>query len=352
MSAGRSLSKRVPWNVAKALLRENEIDIGTGWPTTMDRVPDGGNFDEACIESSICSQKNVRIYEGEADELQAIADALMGITLPQSPFRNRFPYVLDDEQLSAIEDHEDPILVFKKREDDAFYFVFSHKTVYFQRTHFDRLAYGNDTDGIDNEKLRNALQSSDEMIVIERENRQSFQAVVIQPATGYLQVRVDLQNIRGNAFHVRDLNDHHEKVLSELLTVSTTRALKPLNLFPLISNLYGTPTSASRIVRVGYIGSDDIARNESSALDNVDIRNSASHIKALEPLNGAAEDQKIFEIKLVCDSQVLVSAPPSSLIMKSTETQAKLIEPRLMDFTVEKVLFEKDFATLISSMLS
>nr|WP_295234202.1 hypothetical protein [uncultured Brevundimonas sp.] len=105
-----SVKERLPFRVAQRILSTAGFPKGKSWTAIEEKIADGekgGSYtalETAYIESLVVSEKSVSLYELSDDHMQAAYKVCAAIekSIPDSPFKNLFPYSLTEKELSSV----------------------------------------------------------------------------------------------------------------------------------------------------------------------------------------------------------------------------------------------------------
>ena len=246
-----SVKKRVPFRVAQKLLREAGLPSGKTWDSIQSKIadenPKGKLFHDlydTYTNFLVAYDKSVAIYKVGAKVRASVLNlALQLIPDGNNVLVQRYPYAASDNTLSKYSEAFTEFVAIESL-GDATAFVFSTVQVLDQR------------ERIPASKVHASVAKTFyEIIGIKKTYNHSYDAVIIPHHGEYIWLCADDPKYTNANFsdfaHISVRKKFNELVGAKALS-------KPVNLFPIISKIYGTPSegvvlSLSHVTSTGSV---------------------------------------------------------------------------------------------------
>jgi hypothetical protein len=231
--------RRVPWSVMKSILEHHNLTKGRGWDAIIQKleqmVVEHPEKESELIEKLssiyrehlIAGEKTVRFFQENNDDIIEISSALKKYIIPDSEFKNNYPFALSDDYLKKIEPGLHLVEVINL--EGKTFLIFCSKRYISERIEINP----SDLKDLD-------LQGYTEIVGIKKYNKQFFDVVALDYVKNVIEIRLDIGNKisldeRRAAFN--QIKIAFEKLASEL-TSKNYKMGKVVNLFPAINALY------------------------------------------------------------------------------------------------------------------
>lgn len=268
----RTLRDRMPWAVAQIVLNEIELPKSRGWDSTVERLSrDDPSFDgkeaplqRALIEHLLCGEKLTRFYKLGDDAIATLRRAFVGAEAPESPFRETYPVTLREELLAMLPNGQ--TLVSVETNEDGIAALFASVRLVTLRERIDRLTLP--------AAVAEALGDFDDIFGSKTVKLQATDVLWIPHVGNYVDIRIDFpdgmhQDV-GEAAHARTRQTVNEFVGEELLPT-------PVNLFPLINQIYATP-GEGRVVEMCFGTTTRSVKHEKMRRGTTCLRDELYHV--------------------------------------------------------------------------
>lgn len=266
--------RRVPWFVMKSLLEHHRLSKGRGWDETIPKLEDipvkSPEKEQALIETLlsiyrdhlIAGEKTVRFFREEKNKITEIASLFEGYAIPDSPFKNSYPFALSEDELKDIETGLHVVEV--RRLGEKVFLVFCSKRHISEKTEI-------------NPRDFEGLREYSEVIGIKKYNKQFFDIVALDSENNTVEIRLDIGNKISSDERKASFNQiiqSFEELVKEL-TESDYKLSNVINLFPAINTLYRS--EEGRVCELGFTTEGSSIKHEKMRRKYDCLRDEAYH---------------------------------------------------------------------------
>ncbi|WP_409310080.1 hypothetical protein [Pseudomonas putida] len=303
------LEKRLNIHVVQQILRESKLLSARSWtelkaivkgavkadPALLDRLKN------ALVMQQLCDLKAVAFYEIPSHAVAGIRSALVKVSLSSSPLTTAFPIEvsnseleLDDGQLKVIHKFEDAFgcgMVLSRRRRFSISKEYAHGSL--------------------SADVQKEFPNAEKIIEVTYLNKQTFDVVYLNKASGILEVRADLtresgqQQTAGQLLRsIDDLRAYAGGFVSK--AVKGYNLGHPINLLPLAKKVY--EDSSGLIKKIGFATEEESVKRESMRA-GVDLRTELFHKTGAKAID---HKMSIFEVAIQWQMSPAVSGGSSS----------------------------------------
>lgn len=312
----RRMEERMPWTIARRILKENEVDRSQGWERTKKVLFEG---DKAApektesliadlIEHTLCGEKALRFYELTEKEMGAFRAAADAIPLPESSAKDRYPLSLNEEQLKAT-----PLghtLVARHQFESGLALVFSTVRVVVIREQLDSTSFPPEGEAL--------FSQYDEIVGLKNKRMQGMDVVWIPSDGTLVEIRADYP--KSVPFNSIELGIFSLKVtLGDMIGVDYLHS--SLNIFPLIGKMYNNEKEGL-VVELAFATTTASTKHEKMRRGSLSLRDEDYHRGGIAALDDPISPFKLsieWERKLNND---ILSKPELSLHSNAREGAA------------------------------
>lgn len=306
------LRHRVPWAVMQAVLKHHNLKKSNGWEGTLPKLEEtfeAKNSQEQQIffelllniyhEHLIAGEKSVRLFQETQSKIQEIINLFKSYNIPDSLFKENYPYLLESNELQNIEegvylaniiDLEGKLLLF-----------------------FCSKRHSSERVEISLNDVQFKLGEFSEIFGIKEYDKQCFDIVILDPLMNRVEIRLDTgSNVstderRAGFFQIQQ---QFQKLTTELMDVEYTLE-KPINLFPAIDKLYRS--KEGRICELAFTTETGSIKHEKMRRRHECLRKEPYHLGGSAAVDGniatykiAATWEYIIEATLITQPELLL----------------------------------------------
>jgi hypothetical protein len=229
------LARRVPWDVAQIIFARAALEKGHGWERTQHRYksvkgtqPQQAALTDALKEHLLAGEKLVRFYAPSVTDMKALRSAVATLPQASNDFSKAYPNLATQAQIDANFPQKHSLIAVEKRA--------SGTALVFSSTRAIRLREEINTAALQGAAAQ-ALARYDEVVAYTKVRFQAVDVVWIPDRGRFVDVRIDCPKGMGLDVGAWVQNQLHA-IMHQL--IGADRLGPPLNLFPLIQQLYGT----------------------------------------------------------------------------------------------------------------
>lgn len=350
------IRKRVPWYSMRPVFKALELPTGQGWDASIVKVISeieaNPTLDEQLSEHLVryyeeqlqCGEKLVQLYLIDKDVASTLYSSLTSYDVPDSSFLTSFPVPLTEEALIELKDK--PTLVKVLTSSTEIKLVLCTAREYEEQVQL----HASDL----KPEVVSDFDLTDKVdIVVKRKRvRQFFDVVSINKETGILQVRVDwglgLKASEARKSFLMTLKKFKE--LSKEATSSPLELDLPLNLFPLVNELYADNT-VGRVCELGFTVNSGSVKTEKLRRSDTDIRSEKFHQAGREAVDGQLSPYRLAIEWRLHEGNVDETRPELSLLgtIRHLNNPNKTL---LNEALVSKCFREEDFCYILGVIMN
>ncbi|TLP57485.1 hypothetical protein FEE96_19050 [Parasedimentitalea maritima] len=280
-----SMRDRMPWPVARVLLRSLGLEPSQGWQRTIKKYADApqqkhiGPLLDKIEEHNLCGEKFTKIYEIEPEEHRLVQNWISGLEVPENLFTRAYPLTLPANEIDEI--GAPPQLVSVVRNDDGIGAVYTHVI---RLTTREKIELG---DLVDDPSVFE--DQYDEIIGLKYRTVQLFSIAWVPHDRNAIEIRTDMPAGMSTDFaHAvqsqirRTLND------SEIIELN-----RPIDLFPLLEAIY-EDSRDGLVVELGFSTTSASVKNEKMRRAGLDLRTEPYHLAGKKGLGTPIEPFRLF----------------------------------------------------------
>lgn len=275
--------RRVPWFVMKSLLKHYQLAKGRCWDETIPKLEEIivkkpekeseliGTLLSIYREHLIAGDKSVRFFKESNNEIVEISSIFNKHIIPDSPFKNNYPFALSDEELEKTETglHLTDVINLGKKT----FLIFCSKRLISEKTEI------NPSDFPD-------LEAYTEVIGIKKYNKQFFDVVALDSVNNVIEIRLDVGN-KISSDERRAGFDQIKKAFETLvseLACEDYKLGKAVNFFPAINTLYRS--QEGRVCELAFTTEGSSIKHEKMRRKHECLRDEAYHQGGSKAVDG------------------------------------------------------------------
>ena len=301
----------LPWPVMKALLDHHRLSKGHGWEGTIPKLEslaeESPEKEQELIEillpiyrdHLIAGEKTVRFFREDKNKIIEISSLIERHTIPNSPFKNTYPFVLSEDELKDIEAGLHLVEVIRLGE--RIFLVFCSKRHISEKTDINPSDF-------------QGLGEYTEVIGIKKYNKQFFDIVSLDSVNDVIEIRLDIGNKISSEERKAGFNQikkAFETLVSEL-TGEDYELNNAVNFFPAINTLYRS--EEGRVCELAFTTEGSSIKHEKMRRKHECLRDEAYHIGGSRAVDGKIA---VYRIAVTWEHKI-----PSTLL-----TQPELLLP-------------------------
>jgi len=330
------LRERMPWQVARPILKEIGTPRAMGWENTIARIEDDetitneqvDELSEALIEHQVTGEKMCRFYQLDDAEIEELRDATEGLEIVEGPMADIYPVPLQEDALANLPaDHRE--LVSVEESGDGLAAVFCSVR---EKPTRDVI----DPDSLP-EHLQDYFDEYDELIAYRLDRQQAFDVVWIPEDGNVIDVRTDFPK---HTELERARHAQHRLLTGFRDAVGVDPFGEPINLFPIIRDMYGTDAEG-RVVELAFGTTTRSLKHEKMRRNRDCLRTETYHVGGKEALATELQLYKVSIAYTYPHSPDFSSHPELSL--HSTSLVADNPNPQLFDAVIRKTVGLDDY---------
>ncbi|MDD2815220.1 MAG: hypothetical protein PHP00_05710 [Thiotrichaceae bacterium] len=282
--------RRVPWSVLKPLLTHLNIDSGRGWDETASKLKSlvsGISDKESELaeqlfpiykEHLLAGEKTVRFFRMDSAQIRELSSGFYYYNIPVSLFKKAYPFSLEERDLREVRDGVH--LVDVTEYNGRIHLVFCSKRTISERTHITRESFE------DPEYFQTILGKYNDVIGIQRHDRQFFDVIVLDTVNGFIELRLDIGDsisLGEREYGFQQLRKIFENLLSQLIG-SNFDLGTAVNLFPAINKLYRS--DEGRVCELAFTTESGTIRHEKMRRKHECLRSDTYHKGGNQAVNG------------------------------------------------------------------
>jgi len=286
------LRHRVPWTVMKIILSHHNLKKSNGWEGTISKLEktfEDKNPEEQEVffkllsgiynEHLIAGEKSVRFFQETQEKIQEITTLFKNYDIPDSLFKENYPYLLEDNELQTIE--EGIYLVKIINLENKLFLVFCSKRHSSERVE------------ISPDKVQSELGNFSEIYGIKKYDKQCFDLVILDTLMNRIEIRLDTgSNVstderRAGFFQIQQ---QFQKLVTKLIAAEY-KLENPINLFPAIDKLYRS--KEGRICELAFTTETGSIKHEKMRRRHECLRGEAYHQGGSAAVDGNLATYKI-----------------------------------------------------------
>jgi hypothetical protein len=336
----KAVKERLPFRVAQRLLGMSGFPKGQSWTAILEKLDekdaakaaDYHHLEKAFVESLAVSEKSMSLFRLSDSEMSAAYAAIkkLEVGIPESPFQAAFPYMLSEQQLTALPSkHQLPVAMFEWEKATAI--IFCGPRTLETREEIPSSAINGDSD----------VYSS--IIGIKRTTVQSFNAVVIPHFGNTIEVYIDAPSgIPEKPIEI----DHFGIVIAFNKLVGSNVLKKKINLFPTIANLYAS--NEGTVSHLSHTVSTSVKHEKMRGAGRC-VRKELFHAGGFKAVDGQISPFSIGIIWGIEDESMTSSNP--SISIDGTYMMSYQSNPTIDVATMRKCASYEDAAYVVERVL-
>ncbi|MFM0224817.1 hypothetical protein [Paraburkholderia dipogonis] len=347
LEALRSRQECYPVSLVKARLKAAKLPTATGWPPLLvkygelsasrDRLIECRDEARAIyLDSLLVGTRAVSIFDVEPKEAKIAAGEIGKFVDTTSEFSERFPLPLSDSKIRRASFNGVFCHVQVHPDGTTRVFVCS-KRAFRKREAIDL----NTLDG----SARSALDGYDEVIGVRNGFVQAFDSIVFRPATGRVEVHIDMSCRLTRDDFAKARNFYTERLNAAFgeRFGNDKWLLLPRNFFPLIAKLYAEKDGF--VSKLGHATTTNSIKEERMRGRKSDLRKEDFHLNGMEAIDGDTDEYSIRKGWLAKDE---IRVP--SLEISGHFSIAGGADSRVSYAVIDGCSDEVDFAMVLSKL--
>jgi hypothetical protein len=273
----RALSNRATWQDARKLLVLAGLDPAQGWDKTIDRF-DGAEQDQEVYDTLsdllighlIAGEKSLQFYRLTGDQLAALTDHAQRMRVMNSEMREAFPESIDVDGVDP-QAFGRPRLVHKAEVEAGIFLITTSVREYDERVEVrvDELSPA----------IQRVFGEYSQVIGVRKVRRQVFDTLWVPTRGRTVCIAADLPRGSPSDFAVPG-----QRALRELMRMAIGVPVEPMNLFPLISEIY--ESDWGKVVELGFTTDTASVKHERMRLKRQCLRQELFHKGGKEAVDG------------------------------------------------------------------
>lgn len=311
----RSMHARMPWSVARRLLKSEGLDRARGWNRTLARVADGDDqyddkeqqLQDALEEHIMCGEKIVQLFELEEEEVTELRQAALALAIPNNAFSAAYPILLREDELTSFRGNP-PVLaaVVNYNEGVAVVLASTRYLTTRETVIVGELTY----------EAADELAGFSELIGVRHQRLEALDVLWI-PADGtHVELRVDYP-FGTHQRHGQIALTQARQLFDDLLGCNLE--LSQVNLFPLMQSLYEAQGDGS-MVELGFMVTGSAQKHEKTRRGEQCCREEAYHLGGIQALDAPIQVYRTSVLWHVDLGEDVTSAPEVSIRGVSSQT--------------------------------
>lgn len=311
----RSMRARVPWAVARRLLKSEGLNRARGWNRTLARAADGDDqydnkedeLQDALEEHIMCGEKLVQLFELEEEEIAALRATALALDVPENPFSGAYPILLTEEELAGHQGAA-PVLAAVVNYNEGVAVVLA-STRYLQTR--ETVVVAELTD-----EAAGELAGFNELIGVRHQRLEALDVLWIPEDGRYIEVRVDYpfgMHQRHGMIALNQARGRFDDLLGSNLELSH------VNLFPVIQSLYEAQGDGA-MVELGFMVAGASQKLEKTRRGEQCCREEAYHLGGIGALDAPIQVYRTSVLWHVDLGEDASSAPEVSIRGNSLHT--------------------------------
>ncbi|SMC51765.1 hypothetical protein SAMN06297251_103125 [Fulvimarina manganoxydans] len=332
---GRSMRDRMPWTVGRKILEQHDVSRGRGWDNTLEKLADedidfSGVIEPvrlSLFEHTLCGEKLSRFYRVDSRTMSEFREAAFDLRPNDSIFRDKFPIVVDEDDLRGAPLGHTLIDVSQTDTGTAIIFSSVRSVMVREELHPEDFPLGSAA----------AKGNYDEIIGIKNKRVQGLDIVWLPEQGDIAEVRVDYPHGM-----LRNAGEYaHDKVRSHLMAELGRDYLgEPINLFPLISRMYHDHAEGS-VVELAFGTTTASLKHEKMRRGSISLRDERYHRGGLAALSAPISPFKVsIEWERAIDERMR-SKPELNLHSNSRTSGSE--QPVLLDAVIRNCMGVEDY---------
>lgn len=280
-----SMRDRMPWPVARTMLKSLAIEPGQGWQRTIEKCSGSvhseleGALLDKIEEHNVCGEKFTKIYEIEDEEHDGLQRWISELEIPESPFSSAYPLTLPPEEIG--ETGAPPQIVSVVRNTDGIGVVFTHAIRLTKREVIELGDLIDDPAAIE--------QQYDEIVGLKYRTVQLFSVAWVPHEGRAVEIRTDLPD--GMSMDVA--HAVQSQIRTTLNDSGVVELGRPVDLFPLLEAIYEDGRDGT-VVELGFSTTSASVKNEKMRRAGLDLRTEPYHLAGKEGLGTPIEPFRLF----------------------------------------------------------
>jgi len=279
-----SMKQRMPWGVARVVLRSVGLDAGQGWERTIAKHSEGdisgfeGRLTDALEEHILCGEKFVKIYNISEIDHRKLQDHLSLLDPEESEFSLSYPLMLDEAKLLGTDGS--PKLVRIVKNSDGVGAVFANAV---KLTTRETITVEDYTD-----QPERLLAAFDEIVGLKYNTVQLMSVVWLPHDHKCVEIRTDCpQGMATDQMHAVQAAIRREFNNLGIVSVET-----PVDLFDLMDSIY-VDNNEGQVVELGFLTTTASVKLEKMRRPNMDLRLERYHQSGKAGLSTPIEPYRI-----------------------------------------------------------
>lgn len=300
-----TLRERMPWIVASRLLRRAGLSTAQGWERTIERNADlqapaaEHLLVDALREHALCGEKLTKFYTITDRDKQRIIRSIRDISVPDSIFRDNFPFFLSED---ALQDASPAAhLVAIQNSDEGIGAVYASKIHVTTREDLPIDDYFDDPQLI--------RERYDEVVGLRYRPVQLFNIIWVPHHNNFIEIRTDYPKGMPQEF-AHQIQSQFRDIANRLVGDAVLH--DPTDLFPLIDAMYEHELEGT-VVELGFTTSTASVKNEKMRRTQLDLRQELYHRAGKDALDARIEPFRI-SIRWSFETDEQIYQPELSLV--------------------------------------
>jgi hypothetical protein len=327
---------RMPWSVARRVLKSRGLDRAQGWNRTVARVAGGDDqYDEAeeqlqdALEEHImCGEKIVQLFELDEDAIDELREAVEALEVPETPFSNAYPVLISDDQLAEHRNNP-PTLIAKVAYRDGTALVLASVRYLLTR---ETVVVAELTD-----EAADELAGFNELIGIRHQRLEALDVLWIPDDGNYVELRVDFpfgMYHRHGLVALANARGRFDELLNSNL------GLSHVNLFPVMQSLYDARGDGA-MVELGFMVAGSAQKLEKTRRGEQCCREEAYHQGGIGVLDAPIQVYKTSVLWHVDLGDDVSSAP--EVTISGTSAHTAEVDPFIGEMIVRNCACFEDY---------
>lgn len=347
--------QRVPWTTIKPALAELQLPLGHGWDGTIINIIEAFTYKPNLASATIppikskfeehlfCGEKLLKLYDVDEVVCNDLIKAFSEIDIPESTFKESYPFPLSEEQLSEQQGSIELVNVIQEKQRIKLLFASSQ--------YYEEQVTLHSNDLKEDVVSEFGLQDQTEIVAKRKKFRQFYDVFVIDPAQKIIELRFDW----GVGMNTKDAKAAIIKLIrkfNELCSEQLGCAFQlgdPINVFPLVRKLYNDDT-VGRVCELGFTVNSGSVKQEKLRRFNTDIRTEEFHKGGKEAVDGQLDPYRLAIDWSEMESLKLETRP--ELVLKGTQRcLSKPSEHKLTDSLILNCYTQQEFDFIVDILL-
>jgi len=280
-----SMRERMPWPVARTILKSLALEPGQGWQRTIKKFADDslpeleGQLLDKIEEHNLCGEKFTKIYEIEQEEHRLAQEWIAEQVVPESQFASAYPLTLPPDEIGEI--GASPQLVSVVRNTDGVGAVFAQAIRLTTREIIELSDFVDDPSDIEDQY--------DEIVGLKYRTVQLFSVAWVPHDRHSIEIRTDIPD--GMSMDVA--HAVQSQIRTKLNDSEIIQLGRPIDLFPLLEAIYEDGRDGI-VVELGFSTTSASVKNEKMRRAGLDLRTEPYHLAGKKGLGTPIEPFRLY----------------------------------------------------------